>query len=175
MKTRSNPIFFNFIDACELMYSMFDEKNKEYLSKMTKYNTGTCNCKKIKCWNCVLWCLFLFGQTIAMKWATYCISGEPPTPRYNILSNVMIWAYNKNYPVENFIFCLGLNNFDHNFLQTSLKTLTFNCKSTGGKCLHWNHFMGFPERVTNYREEEDGKVEEEKTDYKTLCNRSATC
>ena len=49
MKTRSNPIFFNFIDACELMYSMFDEKNKEYLSKMTKYNTGTCNCKKIKC------------------------------------------------------------------------------------------------------------------------------
>ena len=29
--------------------------------------------------------------------------------------------------------CLGLNNFDDNFLQTSLKTLTFNCKSTGGR------------------------------------------
>ena len=35
--------------------------------------------------------------------------------------------------------------------------------------------MGFPERVTNYREEVDGKVEEEKTDYKTLCNRGTTC
>ena len=33
-----------------------------------------------------------------------------------------------------------VNNFDHNFLQTSLKTPTFNCKSTGGECLHWNHF-----------------------------------
>ena len=35
--------------------------------------------------------------------------------------------------------------------------------------------MGFPERLTNYGEEVDGKVEEEKTDYKTLCNRSTTC
>ena len=43
------PFFSNFIDNCELMYSTFDEKNKEYLSKMTKYNTGTCKCKKIKC------------------------------------------------------------------------------------------------------------------------------
>ena len=36
MKTRSTP---NFIDTFELMYSMFDEKNKEYLSKMTKCKT----------------------------------------------------------------------------------------------------------------------------------------
>ena len=38
--------------------------------------------------------------------------------------------------------CLGLNNFDHNFLQTSLKTLTFNSKSTGGRMSALKSFYG---------------------------------
>ena len=38
--------------------------------------------------------------------------------------------------------CLGLNNFDHSFLKTNLKTLTFNCKSTGERMSALKSFYG---------------------------------